>query len=144
MKKMHTNSNTLEYGMITDVIFLSLMARMINLMREIVKKMSPDTRRIPIGMKKNVNDHASLSADVMKQLLNRGMLRDCKKQTGTLTMLHQGRSPSSQRRLGWRLRGKEIPNRSDHRLPSWSISKASLCQLINLRRKSVLKNVSRG
>jgi len=69
---MHTNSNTLEYGMITDVIFLNLMARMINLMREIVKKINPKTRRIPIGMKKNVNDHALLSSDVMKQLLTGG------------------------------------------------------------------------
>ena len=67
---MHTNSNTLEYGMITDVSFLNLMARMINLMREIVKKINPDIRRIPIGMKKNVNNHALLSSDVMKQLLN--------------------------------------------------------------------------
>jgi len=66
---MHTNSNTLEYGMITEVNFRNLMAKMINLMREIVKKINPNTRRIPIGMKKNVKDHALLSAEEMKQLL---------------------------------------------------------------------------
>ena len=69
---MHTNSNTLEYGMITEVNFRNLIAKIINLMREIVKNINPNTRRIPIGMKKNIIDHALLSAGEIKQLLCQG------------------------------------------------------------------------